>query len=255
MGTSGSAPGSRQRAGGAILGVGGHSPRVGMNWVGTRDATWWPCPGTHSGGRTGLSASERGCVCPPQNPPGLTSPFPPRPTPHLDPPSLPSIPVPWLPASRLLRWQSGHIWKPHLAQLQWELKKPCWQQSQSWGAPSPRLQAVTPAGDTALSPSSAPSATLRPSPHVLTLGPAGGSGPCVPVPADSLAEGVPQDPQQVPGQAEGAARAPAASLGAGWQCLTLRLPQRADTIDTELPTVPEGKPAGEGGGRGCSKVR
>lgn len=139
MGTSGSALGSRQRGGGgggAILGLGGTLTASGDELGGDkgrdvvalpRDALRWP--------HWTLCVRERVCLSPPKPTRADTPPFHPHP-----------IPVPWPPASRLLRWQSGHIWKPHLAQLQWELKKPRWQQSQSWGAPSPRLQAVTPAG-------------------------------------------------------------------------------------------------------------
>lgn len=89
-------------------------------------------------------------------------------TPLCSPPSA-AIPCPSAP--RPLRWHSGHIWKPHLGQLQCELKKPHWQESQSWGAPAPRLQALTPMGNTALSPPG-PGVTPDPGPRLPSGAPA-----------------------------------------------------------------------------------
>lgn len=163
MGTCGSVPGSRRHGGG------GGRPKLGGTLTTSgdelrgdegcdvvvlpRDALRWPCRTLCIGERVGLS---------PPSPHGADTPF------ASPPPHPPPIPVPWPSASRLLRWQSGHSWKPHLAQLQWELKKPRWQASQSWGAPSPRFQAVTPAGNTALSLPCAPSVTppQHPGPHL-----------------------------------------------------------------------------------------
>lgn len=103
---------------------------------------------------------REGAFVPTKPPRGCDTPF-----------ASPLAPVPWPSASRLLRWQPGHSWKPHLAQLQWVLKKPRWQASQSWGAPAPRLQPITPAGNTALSLPGVPSVTPRPGPHLPSWAP------------------------------------------------------------------------------------
>lgn len=128
------------------------------------------------------------------------------------------------------------------------------------GGSFPPPPACHPCGKHSLSLGVSPVSPVSPPPRsLLTLGV---SLPRVPVPADGGAERVPQDPQQVFGQAEAAPHIPAPQIpsphipaphipaprfGAGrFQQLPLGLPQRAEAIDAQLPSVPDSEPAGRG---------